>query len=211
VRGAAGVADPVTRSSGLTFPFRGKLPHRGDTPACPTSTSLAHQSLVFAQPPSEATVRRALAYTPSARDRRRCHPVDGRTPYLPATARKTEPLPGRTHSDRGPRGGKVHTPSTTTNPGFILVAARSHAVRDPPGIRTCAHTQAHGAGRSSVLQDEFRCSPVWTDAPTATLLRSPTDSPCSTVPTGHRKDARAALPRRSPIGSRSHAVCRHLR
>ena len=47
-------------------------------------------------------------------------------------------LPRKSHSDRGPRGGNGHTPFTTTNTPFWPAAARSHVVRDPPRIETCA-------------------------------------------------------------------------
>jgi hypothetical protein len=61
---------------------------------------------------------------------------------FPAIAERTaQTSPARTpsHSDRGPRGGNGHTPSTTNTP-FCLPAARSHVVRDPPRIETCAST-----------------------------------------------------------------------
>ena len=45
---------------------------------------------------------------------------------------------GRSHNDRGPRGGSRHARPTTTNAAFWLLAARSHVVRDPPPIETCA-------------------------------------------------------------------------
>src|SRR3954471_11606138 len=44
------------------------------------------------------------------------------------------------HSERGPRGGRSHAPPITTNMAFWLVVARSHVVRDPPRIETCAST-----------------------------------------------------------------------
>jgi hypothetical protein len=50
----------------------------------------------------------------------------------------TSPLRADSESDRGPRGGNGHTPSTTTNTPFWPAAARAHVVRDPPPIETCA-------------------------------------------------------------------------
>ena len=83
----------------------------------------------------------------------------------PSRAAPHEPLPGYrsgaqhkrslsgpSHSDRGPRGGNGHTPSTTTNMAFWLVAARSHVVRDPPGahliLRFCWWQRSHASADS---------------------------------------------------------------
>ncbi len=47
---------------------------------------------------------------------------------------------GRVATSYG-RAGSGHVPSMTTNVGSPLVVARSHVVRDPPSIKTCAPGQ----------------------------------------------------------------------
>src|SRR3954452_3630350 len=51
---------------------------------------------------------------------------------------RTSPHQGPSHSGRGPLGGNGHAPSTTMNAPFWRIAVRSHVVRDPPAIETCA-------------------------------------------------------------------------
>jgi hypothetical protein len=75
--------------------------------------------------PCRPTPRRLAPHPP--------HLLGSGTPRSPRLADNAERTAG--HSDRGPLGGSVHTPPTTTNPPLLPVAARSHAVRDPPGAR----------------------------------------------------------------------------
>jgi hypothetical protein len=83
---------------------------------------------------------------PSLPEAPRSPPMRPRTPAAAAAAA----IAAGGHSDRGPRGGRDHTPATTSV-AFWLVVARSHVVRDPPGhICWCLATGVFDGRRVAV-------------------------------------------------------------
>jgi hypothetical protein len=103
-----------------------------------------------------------------ARPLKKTSPASGRPPTMcglisrPGATAPGQQYPVRdrphSHSDRGPLGGSGHAPSTTMNAAFWLVVARSHVVRDPPRIETCA--SAPRLWRDQGIRDAVR-SPRW--------------------------------------------------
>ena len=103
-------------------------PGRGARPASGRSSEQPVRSMHCSrQNNAPAEVRRPPAWTAP-------HDPSG----YRSTAQHKRALSGPSQSDRGPRGGNGHTPSTTTTTPFWPAAARSHVVRDPPRIEACA-------------------------------------------------------------------------